>query len=99
MLFVVDWEAWPAHDAARDELVALLERDGGGVLGGVPVAVFFNNVDYKGLDECGVMEWEMVVRVWREYLPAEGGVEVFMGSVEDQWGYLEAFTWLLGFCG
>jgi hypothetical protein len=41
----------------------------------------------------------MVVKQWREcLLLAEGEVEVFMGSVEGRWGYLEPFRWLLGFC-
>jgi hypothetical protein len=39
VLFVVDGEAWPAHDAARDALVALLEMEEE-ALRGVPVAVF-----------------------------------------------------------
>ncbi|KAK3300064.1 uncharacterized protein B0H64DRAFT_470194 [Chaetomium fimeti] len=91
VLFVVDWEAWQTHEKAYQEMLGVLNID---QLAGVPFAILFSGAD-PNPDECNLAEYESVYDQWRSSVPSDGEVEVFMGSVEDHWGYRAAFEWLL----
>lgn len=95
VLFVVDWEDCTSINQVQDELVAIMEKN---LFVGIPMAVLIDNFDAT-LDDRLFMGFLAIIEQWEKCLShADGFVEVFMGSIRDRRGYLEAFTWLLGSC-